>query len=94
MNSTINSANEVITANELKTNGVALLEKVIEKNQSAIISVRGKEKYVVLPFDVYNALREFELEKAIAETKADIAKKRFHTDGVKNHLKRVNQCLK
>ena len=37
-----------------------------------IITVRGKNKYVVLPIEKYNYLRECELETALLETKKDI----------------------
>ena len=61
----------------------------IDENQSAIITVRGVEKYVVLKISDYNKIRELELELAIRESKADIAAGRYHTDGIEEHMKRV-----
>ena len=36
-----------ISANDLKTKGVAAIESVLEKHPEAVISVRGKERFVV-----------------------------------------------
>ena len=52
-----------ITANQLKTKGVSALESVIDENNAAIVTVRGKDKYVVLDLETYNHLRECELEQ-------------------------------
>ena len=81
----------IITANELKTKGVSILKKATEKNNEAIISVRGKNKYVVLPFKYYNRLRECELEAALIETKADLKKGRIIRESVKSHMKRIKR---
>ena len=82
--------NITITANDLKVKGVSLIDCVVEKNESEIISVHGKDKYVVLKISEYNKLRELELENAIKETKADIASGKFYTDGISEHMKRVS----
>ena len=58
--------------------------------ESAIITVHGKEKYVVLKIADYNRMRELELEEAIRQSEADIAASRFHTDGVDAHLRRIS----
>ena len=78
-----------VAANALKRKGVSLLDSVVNENDGAIITVRGKEKYIVLKIEDYNRMREQELDRAIAETQADIAAGRFHTDGVDAHIKRV-----
>lgn len=79
----------VISANDLKVKGVSLLDSVMDENQSAIITVRGVEKYVVLKISDYNKIRELELDLAIQESKADIEAGRFHDDGIEEHMKRV-----
>ena len=61
----------------------------VDENQSAIITVRGVEKYVVLKISDYYKIRELELELAIRESKADIDAGRYHTDGIEEHMKRV-----
>lgn len=81
--------NMTITENDLKIKGVTLIDSVVDENESAIITVHGKEKYVVLNIADYNRMREIELEEAIQESMADIAAGRFHTDGIDAHLKRI-----
>jgi prevent-host-death family protein len=56
--------------------GTAIDEQVAE-NDGVIITVRGKEKYVILPMEEYNQLRELELDAAIQESKKDIESGRF-----------------
>lgn len=79
-----------VTANDLKTKGVSYLESVIDENDGAIITIRGKEKYIVLKLSDYNRMREMELEAAILESKSDIANGKIHTDGVAAHIKRIS----
>ena len=43
----------VITANDLKTKGVSLFETLIHKGQEAVITVRGKRRYVVMGMEDY-----------------------------------------
>lgn len=79
-----------ITANELKVKGVSLIDSVVAENESAIITVHGKEKYIVLKMSDYNRFRELELEDAIKQSKEDIAAGRFHSDGIDAHMKRIS----
>jgi prevent-host-death family protein len=81
-----------ITANELKTKGVSILDKESGGDSEVIISVRGKNKYVVVPIEKYNYLRECELEAALLETKRDIRKKKFVKESVENHIKRITSA--
>jgi prevent-host-death family protein len=78
-----------ITANELKTKGVSILNEGTAEGNEVIISVRGKSKYVVLPVEKYNRLREYELEIALAETKKDLKEGRFIKESVEKHIKRI-----
>jgi len=78
-----------IAANELKLKGVSILNTVFECDNEAIITVRGKKKYVVLEVDTYNKLREYELEAALIEAKNDIARGYFQKGDVATHIKRV-----
>ena len=61
-----------ITANELKTKGISILNQETAENQELIITVRGKSKYVILTIEQYNYLRECELEAALIESRKDI----------------------
>jgi len=78
-----------ITANDLKVKGITAIEELVPENDGVIITVRGKEKYIVLSIEEYNQLRELELDAAIQEAKRDIAEGRFHSEGVEEHLKRI-----
>ena len=68
---------QTITANELKTKGVTILNDETADGTEVIITVRGKNKFVVLPIEKYNYLRECELEAALLESKRDIKEGKF-----------------
>ena len=79
----------VITANELKTKGIASIEQLLQDAQEVIISVRGKPRYVVMDIAHFDYLRERELEAAWAESRADVATGRYRresTDFRSTHL--------
>jgi hypothetical protein len=78
-----------ITANDLKVKGISAIDEIADENGGVIITVRGREKYIVLPIEEYNHLREYELEAAIIETKKDIKEGRFFKGTIKEHLKRI-----
>lgn len=78
-----------ITANELKTKGLIALDKAISNGDEAIITVRGKNKYVVLPFQRYNYLRECELESALEESKRDLENGKYIEESVEEHIRRI-----
>ena len=84
--------NNVITANELKTKGLSLIREVTNNVSEAIISVRGKNQFVILPIEKYNKFRELELESAINETKKEIADGKFVEESVAEHIKRVTNA--
>lgn len=78
-----------ISANDLKTKGVAAIEAMLEQQPEAVISVRGKERFVVMELAQYHYLRECELEAALAETRADLAAGRFVQETPEAHLARI-----
>ena len=78
-----------IPANELKTRGVTAIEQALAENTEAIVSVRGKDKYVVMSFEQYSHLRTCELEAAIHETRKDLAECRFVTKGPVDRVKGI-----
>jgi PHD/YefM family antitoxin component YafN of YafNO toxin-antitoxin module len=79
----------IVTANELKTKGISRLDEIADRGEEAIISVRGKRRYVVLTVEQYNYLRECELEAAINETRKDIEEGRVVSESVEEHIKRI-----
>lgn len=78
-----------VTANEIKTKGISALNEIARNGEDAIITVKGKRKFVVIPVEKYNRFRESELEQAIEDVKSDIAAGRYYS-GVKKHLKKVS----
>lgn len=80
-----------ISANDLKTKGVAAIEAMLAQHSEAIVSVRGKDRFVVMEIAQYNYLRECELEAALAETRADVAAGRFVQESAEAHLARLDK---
>jgi hypothetical protein len=79
-----------ITANDLKTKGISAIEALLEHCPEAIISVRGKDRFVVMDIAHYHYLRECELDAALAETRTDLAAGRFVKESPEDHLARVD----
>jgi len=82
-----------IMANDLKTRGVTLLDEALQQDDEAIISVRGKSKYVVMDLAHYNYLRECELEAALIETHKEIQEGRAKTLTADEHIKALHNDL-
>ena len=82
-----------ITANELKTKGVSLIKNCLAHEPEAVITVRGKKKYVVMDMAYYNYLRECELEAALLEAKTDINSGRVIVESVAEHIARISDGL-
>jgi hypothetical protein len=80
-----------ITASELKTQGIAAIRKQMNGEGQAIVSVRGKECYVVMDMAHYQYLRECELEAALAQTDADLAAGRFVIESPEAHVARLKK---
>ena len=79
-----------ISANDLKTKGVAAIELALSTAPEAIVSVRGKDKFVVMELAQYHYLRECELDAALAETRADLAAGRVLKESPEAHLARLD----
>jgi PHD/YefM family antitoxin component YafN of YafNO toxin-antitoxin module len=78
-----------ISANDLKTKGIAAIEAALADQPEAVVSVRGKERFVVMDLDHYRYLRECELEAALAQTRADLTSGRFVEESADAHLRRI-----
>jgi hypothetical protein len=83
-----------LTANDLKVKGIAAIEAVLAERPEAIVSVRGKDRFVVMEIEQYHYLRECELEAALSESRADIAAGRFLKGTPEAHVKRVKKSAK
>ncbi|RYU58395.1 type II toxin-antitoxin system Phd/YefM family antitoxin [Methylolobus aquaticus] len=79
-----------ITANDLKTKGIAAIEAALDHQPEAVISVRGKDRFVVMDITHYHYLRECELEAALAETRADVVAGRFVQESPEEHVARLD----
>jgi prevent-host-death family protein len=83
----------VISANDLKTKGVTLLESVLSSLDEVLISVRGKNKYVVVDMERYEYLRECELEQAYREVQENIKNNNSNTMTAEEHLSDLDNAL-
>jgi PHD/YefM family antitoxin component YafN of YafNO toxin-antitoxin module len=79
-----------ISANDLKTKGISAIEAELANQPEVIISVRGKDRFVVMDIAHYHYLRECELEAALAETRADLATGRFIKESAAEHVARLD----
>lgn len=84
----------VITANDLKVKGVSALEKMLEKLDEVLISIRGKNRFVVVDIERYNYLRECELEKALHDIQRDRAEGRSRILTSEQHFKELDDALR
>ena len=82
-----------LSANELKIRGVAAIEAALKEHSEAIVSVRGKDRYVVMSLAQYQHLRECELEAALVEAKADVEAARIVKESVEAHLGRLDSLI-
>ena len=83
-----------LTANELKTKGIAAIEASLANQPEAIVSVRGKDKYVVMDLAHYHYLRRCELEAALAESRANITNEQYVKESPEAHLARIDAINK
>lgn len=82
-----------LTANDLKTRGVAAIESLLATRPEAMISVRGRERFVVMDLAHYHYLRECELDAALAQSQADVAAGRFVVESAAAHMARLEAML-
>ena len=79
-----------ISANDLKTKGIAAIELALSNAPEAIVSVRGKDRFVVMDMAHYHYLRECELDAALVQTRADLAAGRMVQESPEAHLARLD----
>lgn len=82
-----------IPANELKVKGVSVIETMLEKLDEVLISIRGKNRFVVIDMNRYNYLRECELEKALRDAQEEIANGRSRVLSSEEHFKELDNAL-
>ncbi len=79
----------IVTANDLKVKGVSYLESLVRKYKEIFITVRGKNRLVVLPVEEYERLKEADLEMAIREAEEDYRKGKYVTESAERHFQRL-----
>jgi prevent-host-death family protein len=82
-----------VSANDLKTKGIAAIEAVLQEQYEAVITVRGKPRYVVVEIDQYDRMRESELEAAWLQSKADYAAGQYRQESADEHIERMRRAL-
>ena len=79
-----------VASGELKKRGVSALLPVLEAEGEAVITVRGKDRFVVLTMGKYNEMREGELVRAVRETRADYKAGRILDRNLGAHMRRLD----
>ena len=79
-----------VIAGEVKKRGVSALAHALEKDDAAVITVRGQSRYVVVTMEKYNQLRESELAQAVREARADYDAGRISDRSVADHMRRMD----
>ncbi len=82
-----------LSANDLKTKGISAIEALLATQPEAMISVRGKERFVVMDVAHYHYLRECELDAALAQSRADTAAGRYVAETAEQHMARLEEML-
>lgn len=86
-----------ITANDLKRNGIAGIERAMaESNEHhVLVDVRGKAKYVIFDIDEFNLFREYQLDKAIAEAEQCLLKGEVRViDDIDNYAQQLQNEIR
>ncbi len=84
---------KAITANDLKSKGVSVLEAALENQDEAIISVRGKPRFVVMDIEHYERLREAEIHSAWEDARAALARGDGVTQAAETHIATLREEL-
>ncbi len=82
-----------ITGNDLKTKGVSAFETALEEQDEAIISVRGKPRYVVMDIEHYEQLREAEILAAWQEAREAMDRGDHVIETAEEHIARLQREL-
>ena len=78
-----------ISANTIKTKGISFINKFIKNKDEVIVSVRGKRKYVILPLEEYEHIRDLEIEQAVKQAEDDYSNNRYIAESAEEHFKRI-----
>lgn len=81
------------TANDLKVRGIAAIESALADQAEATISVRGKDRFVVMEMAQYHYLRECEFEATLEKGHADLAAGFAVQESANAHMARLEAQL-
>ena len=83
---------------DLRNRGVKAIEEEINANGTAILSYRGKPKYVIIEVNEYERLRDLELMWAYLKAEEDIAKGSVEIvktdEELENHLNELKNSIR
>lgn len=72
---------------------MAAIAAALAEQPEVIISVRGKDRFVVMDVAHYHYLRECELDAALAQSQADLAAGRVVAESAQAHAARLEALL-
>ena len=76
----------MITANELKVKGIKAIDQELSDKDEAIITHRGKPKYIVLDIEKYDQIRAMELDLLYLHAQEEIKEGKAKRIGTKEEL--------
>ncbi len=86
----------MISANDLKVKGIEAIEEELQDKKEAIITFKGKPKFIVLPLEEYKKAKEldkryieFLKERAIGNVKEISAKE--HIQELMNEIQNITE---
>ncbi len=82
-----------ITANDLKSRGVSVLEAALEHQDEVLISVRGKPRFVVMDIEHYERLCEAEIHSAWQQAREAISQGDYVVATADERIARWRQAL-
>ncbi len=83
----------MISANEVRSKGFSIIDKLLQKYDEVVISFRGKKKFVVMDIDRFNELRKKELELAYKEVMKDYENGDYKIVSAKEHIENIKKEL-
>jgi len=83
----------MITANDLKVKGIKAIEKELEERDEAVISFRGKPKYIVLDIEEYETMRSLQIEIAYKELKKKKEQNKAYVSDADTLIQRIENEL-
>lgn len=80
-----------IPANELKIKGISAVEAALENDSEAVISVRGKPRFVVMAIKEFERLREAEIFAAWKEGRLAESNGEYVVESAEEHIARLER---